>query len=363
MNREFWRNRRVFLTGHTGFKGAWLSLWLTDMGARVTGYALQPPTEPNLFDLTGLADRVRSVTGDVRDREKLSETMREANPEIVFHLAAQPLVLESYRNPAETFDINVMGTVNVLESVRLLRGVRAVVNVTSDKCYENREWDWGYRENDRLGGHDPYSSSKACAELLSAAYRRSFFNGGGCSQSSPALATVRSGNVIGGGDWAADRLMADCVRALLRGEKILVRNPGSVRPWQHVLEPLRGYLTLAEKLAEEGEQYAGAWNFGPSSAEARTVEWVVKTLCLLWDPGAEYETAGTAVQPERHEARSLVLDCARARQRLDWQPCWTIQRALRAVAEWTKAYQKGRDMRQTTLAQILEYERQAAIQA
>ncbi len=358
LNREFWQDKRVFLTGHTGFKGAWLSLWLTDMGAQVTGYALTAPTEPSLFDLVAPLPNLNSIIADVRNRELLFNAMKEAKPEIVIHMAAQPLVLESYRNPVETYEINVMGTVNVLEAVRLNPGITAVVNVTTDKCYENREWDWGYRENDSLGGYDPYSNSKACSELITAAYRQSFFSGGGCSQSSPVIATARAGNVIGGGDWAADRLMADCMRSLLRQEKIQVRNPHSVRPWQHVLEPLCGYLTLAEKLSVGGSTFAGSWNFGPAEEDAKSVEWIVKEMCAMWGSGEGYEN-GASNQVE-HETRYLRLECSKAQAKLGWKPRWSIHKALDKVVEWTKSYQQEADMRQVTLAQIHEYEQQVA---
>ena len=252
LNRNFWRGRRVFLTGHTGFKGAWLSLWLTDMGALVTGYALEPPTDPSLFCLTGLERRMCSVRGDVRDAAALRTALLEAQPEVIFHLAAQPLVRESYQDPAGTYAINVMGTVNLLEAVRAAGCVRAVVNVTTDKCYENREWVWGYRENEPLGGYDPYSSSKACSELVTAAYRNSFFSPAEYAHHGVAIATARAGNVIGGGDWAADRLVPEILRAFLTGRPAVLRNPCSIRPWQHVLEPLKGYLLLAEKLVAHG---------------------------------------------------------------------------------------------------------------
>jgi len=354
LKREFWQGRRVFLTGHTGFKGAWLSLWLADMGAQVTGYALQPLTEPNLFELVAPLHNFHSILADIRNRELLFKAMQEAKPEIVIHMAAQPLVLESYRNPAETYEINVMGTVNLLEAVRLNPGIKAVVNVTTDKCYENREWDWGYRENDPLGGQDPYSNSKACSELITDTYRKAFFSGGGCSQSSPAVATARAGNVIGGGDWAADRLMADCVRSLLRQEKIQVRNPQSVRPWQHVLEPLCGYLTLAEKLAVGGPTFAGSWNFGPTEEESKTVEWIVKEMCDMWGAGARYAIG--ASDQVGHETRSLRLDASKAQLKLRWKPRWSIHQALDKVVKWTKNYQQEANMRQVTLAQIHEYE-------
>ena len=358
LNRDFWRGRKVFVTGHTGFKGAWLSLWLADLGAQVTGYALRPPTQPNLYELAGIADKVRTVTADIRDREKLHEAMQEAEPDIVLHLAAQPLVLDSYRNPAETYEINVMGTVNLLEAVRRCPAVRAVVNVTTDKCYENQEWVWGYRENDRLGGADPYSSSKACSELVTSAYRQSFFAG---EEHRPAVATARAGNVIGGGDWAPDRLLADCFRALLAGEKIRLRNPGSIRPWQHVLEPLYGYLTLAERLAQYGDEFAGAWNFGPAAEDAQSVAWVVKTLCGFWGEDADFEIAEAAMH-QPNETRYLRLDAAKSREKLDWQPRWSTRQAVRAAVDWTKGFRRNADLQQMTLDQIHEYERQAAEQ-
>ncbi len=358
LNREFWQGRRVFLTGHTGFKGTWLSLWLADMGAKVTGYALQPPTEPNLYDIVGASSCVHSVIADIRSREQICEVMQAAEPEIVIHMAAQPLVLDSYRNPAETYDINVMGTVNMMEAVRHCRGIRAVVNVTTDKCYENREWEWGYREIDRLGGRDPYSNSKACSELVTASYRQSFFSSVSYPEHGVAMATARAGNVVGGGDWAAQRLVPDCVRSLLRSEKIPVRQPDSVRPWQHVLDPLGGYLMLAEKLTQTGPDYAGSWNFGPAAEETKSVGWIVQTLCAIWGSGAEYEFV--PAQGTDHEAGALRLDCAKARLRLGWQPRWPIHQALGKVVEWAKAYQQGADMRQVTLAQIHEYEQQAA---
>ena len=354
LSREFWRGRRVFVTGHTGFKGAWLSLWLADMGASVTGYALQPSTQPNLFELACLSQRMASIIGDVRDDASLHEAIRQAKPEIVIHLAAQPLVLESYRNPVETYAVNIMGTVNLLEAVRLCGSVKAVVNVTSDKCYDNREWDRGYRENDRLGGSDPYSSSKACSELVASAYRKSFFNPADGEKRRAALATARAGNVIGGGDWAADRLLADCVRSLLSSEPIKIRNPYSTRPWQHVLEPLRGYLLLARKLFEAGPAFAESWNFGPAESDAKQVEWVARQLIKEWGNDARYEvlTEGQHMP----EAKSLRLNCAKARNRLGWSPCWTLEHAVTELVEWTRAFQKGQDMCQFTLGQIHKYE-------
>jgi len=357
MNRDFWRGRKVFLTGHTGFKGSWLSLWLADMGAEVTGYALLPPTEPNLFTLTGLDGEMTSRVGDVGEAALLREALTEAQPEVVFHLAAQPLVRESYREPAETFATNVMGTVNLLEAIRATGSVRAVVNVTTDKCYENREWVWSYRENEPLGGYDPYSASKACSELVTVAYRNSFFHPSNYDSHHVAVATARAGNVIGGGDWAADRLVPDCLRSLMANEPIKLRKPGAVRPWQHVLEPLGGYLLLAEKLTLSGAKYGEAWNFGPDEADARTVEWLARALCDGWGGSARIEVQENSLL---HEAGYLRLDTAKARQLLEWKPRWTVGGALAKTVSWTKAWQAGEDLRAVSLEQIRQYERAAA---
>ena len=302
LNKEFWRGRKVLITGHNGFKGSWLSLWLLKMGAEVTGYALMPPTNPNLFDLLNIAEDMQTIFADIRDKERLIATVRQTEPEVIFHMAAQPLVLDAYQEPVETYATNVMGTVHILEALRSITSVRAAVIVTSDKCYENKEWIWGYREYDTLGGYDPYSNSKACAELVTAAYRNSFFSPELYSQHGVSIASVRAGNVIGGGDWAPGRLLSDCMRATLAGESILVRNPSSIRPWQFVLEPLSGYLTLAEKLVKEGPFYAQSWNFGPQDSDMKSVEYVVNTFCELWGTSAQFvvETAKQA-----HEARCL----------------------------------------------------------
>ncbi len=348
----FWKNRKVFLTGHTGFKGSWLCLWLNVLGVKVTGYALDPPTDPNLFELCGTDKLVKSIIADVRDPDKLQKEMIAAEPEIVIHMAAQPLVRDSYKMPVETFSINVMGTVNLLEAVRKCKSVKSVINVTTDKCYENKEWIWGYREKEPLGGYDPYSSSKACSELATAAYRNSFFNPGNYSLHGVGIASARAGNVIGGGDWGTDRLVPDCVKAILRGERIVIRNPKAVRPWQHVLEPLSGYLLLAQNLYKDGPGYAEAWNFGPDENDAKPVEWVVKKICALWRGNASYEI-DQGKHP--HEASYLKLDCAKARSRLDWQPVWNLDSALHRVVEWTMAYQKSQDVRDVCLKQINEY--------
>lgn len=349
---SFWKGRRVFLTGHTGFKGSWMSLWLTAMGARVTGYALDPPTNPSMYELCRVGALVKSTIADVRDAATLAKSMKAARPEIAFHMAAQPLVRESYRNPVETYAVNVMGTVNLLEAARGCPGLKAVVNVTTDKCYENRERARGYREGEPLGGYDPYSSSKACSELVTAAYRTSFFHPEKHAVHGVGIASARAGNVIGGGDWGEDRLVPDCVRALLRGKKVRVRNPEAVRPWQHVLEPLGGYLLLARKLHEDGPRFASSWNFGPTDADARKVEWVVKAICDRWGGSAGYET-DTGGHP--HEARVLKLDCSKAREELGWHPRWKTGKAIDKVVEWTMAYKAEKDLRKMSLGQIEEY--------
>lgn len=354
---DFFRGKRVFLTGHTGFKGAWLSLWLHTLGARVTGYALAPPTTPSLFELARVHELVEHRTGDVRDAQKLAAAITEASPEIVIHMAAQPLVRESYLNPVETYGTNVMGTVHLLEGVRQAKGVRAVVNVTTDKCYENREWPWGYRENEPMGGYDPYSSSKGCSELVTAAYRNSFFNEARYPEHGVALASARAGNVIGGGDWAADRLIPDCVAALLKNEPVRIRNPHSIRPWQHVLEPLSGYLTLAQGLYEEGARYAGAWNFGPGDDDAREVKWIVERMCSRWQGDASY-VVDEGEHP--HEAHYLKLDCSKAKGELAWRPRWSLETAIDMIVDWTRSYQRGDDPRTVSLTQIEAYASQGA---
>jgi CDP-glucose 4,6-dehydratase len=355
ISNDFWRGKRVFITGHTGFKGSWLCLWLTTLGAEVFGYALDPPTDPSLFSVMRLEELLAANNlADIRDGDQLVLAMQQAEPDVVIHLAAQPLVLQSYQQPAVTYGTNVMGTVNLLEAVRQCYSVKAVVNVTTDKCYENREWHWGYRENEPMGGYDPYSSSKACSELVTAAYRNSYFNPAAYANHGVAIASARAGNVIGGGDWAQDRLICDCVCALLVGKKILLRNPAAIRPWQHVLEPLSGYLLLAQKLWEGGSHFAEAWNFGPYDDDAQPVEWVVQRLCRKWGKGASYAVAEGR---HPHEAHYLKLDCSKANALLGWRPRWKLEKALDSIIDWTLAYQAGEDMREVTLRQIMDFER------
>jgi len=345
---DFWRGKRVFMTGHTGFKGGWLSLWLQAMGAEVHGYALDPPTEPNLFSVAEVGkDMASSEIADVRDADKLCRAMQAARPEVVFHLAAQSLVRHSYAQPAETYAVNVMGTVHLLDAVLNTPGVKAVVNITTDKCYENREWVWGYRENEPMGGVDPYSSSKGCAELVTSAYRRSFLEPAGI-----ALASARAGNVIGGGDWAADRLIPDFLRALDADEILKIRSLQAVRPWQHVLEPLAGYLMLAERLCSDGASFAEAWNFGPADMDARSVQWIVERLAeISKDINWQCDEA-----PQPYEANYLKLDSSKARSQLGWHPRWKLVKALDKTVEWHQAWRSGQDMRTTTLTQIAGYQ-------
>ncbi len=349
MELSFWQNRRVFITGHTGFKGAWLTLWLRRLGAIVTGYSLPPPTQPNLFNLARADEEIRSIEGDIRDLDALGAAMREARPEVILHLAAQSLVRASYAAPVDTYSTNVLGTVHVLEAARGLSGLLAMIVVTSDKCYENREWCWGYRENEPMGGHDPYSSSKGCAELVTAAYQASFFQPRG----GIGLATARAGNVIGGGDWARDRLVPDLMRSFMAGEQTLIRNRHSVRPYQHVLESLRGYLELARQAASHPTAFSGGWNFGPSDANTLTTGEVADRLATLWGGGAGWRQDGT---PQPHEAILLKLDSSKAATRLSWRPRLDIHRTLEWTAEWYKALHAGADPRAVTLQQLQRYE-------
>lgn len=342
----FWQGKKVFLTGHTGFKGSWLSLWLNIMGAQVTGYS-HGVEENSLFASAGIDSLVNSLTGDIRNLEDLNDALAHSQPEIVFHLAAQSLVRSSYDDPVSTFSTNVMGTVNLLESVRQSSSVRSVIIVTSDKCYENKEWVWGYRENDPMGGHDPYSASKGSAELVASAYRRSFFRDGQVS-----IATVRAGNVIGGGDWSKDRIVPDIMRAVGMGDAVAIRNPGAIRPWQHVCEPLCGYLILAEQLYSKKGGYADCWNFGPDDEGAKTVSWLVDYVCREWGDGAGW-CLDSSEHP--HEANYLKLDCSKAKAMLGWRPLLSIETALDWTVEWYKGFYNRADIAQITAMQIARY--------
>lgn len=353
MDANFWKSKKVFLTGHNGFKGSWLSLWLRAMGAEVCGYALEPPTTPSLFELLRLEGEMDSRRGDVRDLATLEAAMREFAPEIVFHLAAQPLVRLSYQQPAETYAVNVMGTVHVLDAVRRLPSVRAVVIVTSDKCYENRERQRPYGEQEPMGGFDPYSSSKGCAELVTSAYRRSFFPPQRWLEHRVGVASVRAGNVIGGGDWATDRLIPDVMRAWSAGREVGIRNPGSVRPWQHVLDPLNGYLMLAERLCADGENFSEGWNFGPAEGDARPVRYLLTELGRLWGAGAKWYKSDP--EPE-HEAQTLRLDASKAAARLGWTPRWRLAESMAATVEWYRAFYSGVDVRVLSLEQIERFQ-------
>jgi len=335
LNSSFWRGKRVLVTGHTGFKGSWLTQWLKRAGAGVAGFALAPPTTPSLFDRARVGDGIRSIEGDIRDLDALTRAVADAKPEIVIHMAAQSLVRASYDDPVGTYATNVMGTVHLLDAVRRAESVRVVIVVTSDKCYENREWPWPYRENEPMGGKDPYSSSKACAELVTSAYRASFFKG----VSSPRVASVRAGNVIGGGDWAKDRLVPDLVRAFQSGTPTLIRNPGATRPWQFVLDPLAGYLKLAEALWNDGGLAEG-WNFGPYDTDVRPVRWIADRLAGAWGDGAAWRTEAGE---NPHEAFTLKLDSSRARALLGWQPRVAIESALDWIVEFQKELDAGGD--------------------
>jgi CDP-glucose 4,6-dehydratase len=342
------KGKRVFITGHTGFKGAWLAFLLNEVGAEVLGYALPPVGKKNHFELLGLAQMIEHVEADIRDEKKLAAAMIEFRPEFVFHLAAQALVRPSYSDPKTTFETNIMGSVNLLEAVRKCKSVRSLVYITSDKCYENREWLWGYRENDRLGGHDPYSASKASAEMVFSAYVRSFF----FERPELGAASTRAGNVIGGGDWAVDRIIPDCVRAIELGKPISLRNPSATRPWQHVLEPISGYLLLAVSLREEPSAYAGSWNFGPPSREVRTVLEVAEHLVARFGSGSIDRKASVE---KKHEARLLQLNCDKAHQTLGWQPRWDFERTLDMTADWYKQLHTGAEAKSITLKQLCDY--------
>lgn len=348
MNPSFWQGKRIFLTGHTGFKGSWLSLWLQSLGAEVHGLALAPPTTPNLFTVAQVAKGMASHTlGDIRDLATVQKAMLAAQPDIVIHMAAQPLVRLSYAEPVETYATNVMGTVHVLEAARQAASVKSIVVITTDKCYDNKEWVWGYREDEPMGGHDPYSNSKGCAELVTSAYRNSFLQDAGI-----AVASARAGNVIGGGDWAADRLVPDILRAFEQNLPVVIRNPHATRPWQHVLEPLSGYLSLAEHLYVHGQIFAEGWNFGPKDDDARPVQWIVEHMVNQWGRGASWQQDGGV---HLHEANYLKLDISKAKTRLGWQPRWPLATALEHISSWHHAWLAHEDMHQLCLRQIQQY--------
>jgi CDP-glucose 4,6-dehydratase len=346
IDKKFWQGKRVYITGHTGFKGSWLSLWLSEMGAIVKGFALPPPTNPSLFEEAKVEELIISQFGDIRDFETLKTSIQEFNPDILFHLAAQPLVRHSYKEPLETYDINVIGTAKVLEATRSCSSLKAIISVTTDKCYENKEWVWGYREEEQLGGIDPYSSSKACAELVTAAYRRSFIHHKGIG-----LASARAGNVIGGGDWATDRLIPDILRAFEKNQPAVIRNPESIRPWQHVLEPLSGYLVLAKKLYESPHEFAEAWNFGPNDNDARPVNWIIKHMVARW-PGVNWHIDQNS---HPHEASYLKLDISKAKFRLDWQPTWSLDQTLDRIIEWHQSWLRKANMQQVCMKEIKKF--------
>lgn len=344
--------KKVFLSGHTGFKGGWLTVWLSSLGAQVTGFSLEPSTDPSIFKLACIDGLCDSYIGDIRNFSVLRESLVAATPDVVIHMAAQPLVRYSYVNPIETYGINVMGTAHVLEAIRSCNSVKAAVIVTTDKCYENKEWAWGYRENEPMGGYDPYSNSKGCAELVTSCFRQSFFPEQEYDMHGVAIATARAGNVIGGGDWSPDRLIPDAIAAFERGIPLKIRNPAAIRPWQHVLEPLSGYLVLAQALCQKGSSFSGAWNFGPNDADARSVQSVIDLLIGEWGTSASWEQDG---KPAPHEAHFLKLDCSKARQELAWRARWSLNKAIAAIVEWQKVYSKGGDIRSTMLSQIEEY--------
>ena len=352
INKNFWKGKKVLVTGHTGFKGSWLSLWLQSLGAEVVGVSLDVPTTPSLYEQANVSENMISLREDIRDVVAIRKIFQDHLPEMVFHLAAQPLVRLSYREPVETYEINVMGTLHVLEGIRSVDSVRSAVMITTDKCYQNKEWVWGYRETDMLGGHDPYSSSKGAAELLISSYRNSYFPQDKYSEHKTAIASARAGNVIGGGDWADDRLIPDIIRAFQNNKEVVIRNPKSTRPWQHVLEPLSGYLKLAEQLEKNGDQYAEAWNFGPAEIDARPVQWIVEKMAKLWGENANWINDKSK---HPHEANYLKLDCSKAHMKLNWYPRWDLSETLLRIVEWHKLKDAHNNYRKLCLTQINDY--------
>lgn len=348
VDSSFWKGKKVFLTGHTGFKGSWLSLWLQNMGAVVKGYSLDVNTKPALFTQANVAAEMESEIGDIRNLGQLTESMVSFSPDILIHMAAQPLVRLSYQEPVDTYTTNVIGTVNVLEAARKCINLKAIVSVTTDKCYENKEWEWGYRENEPMGGHDPYASSKGCAELVTSAYRRSFFS----TEHTASLASARAGNVIGGGDWAEDRLIPDILRAFEKSEPVVIRNPLSTRPWQHVLEPLSGYLVLAQELFLNGDEFAEGWNFGPKDEDCKPVSWILDKMVESWGGNASWSLDK---KNNPHEAGFLKLDCSKAAIRLKWKPKWHLQLTLKSIVDWHQIYSNGGDIKKQCLKEINTY--------
>ena len=353
MTPSFWKGKRVLVTGHTGFKGGWLTLWLQNVGAEVTGFSINIPSEPSFYKVARVHQDVNSLRGDIRDFDCLKNVIEKHRPEIVIHMAALPLVRHSYKYPLDTLSTNILGSIHVLEAIRQSGGVRVVINVTSDKCYENREWVWGYRETDPMGGHDPYSSSKGCSELITAAYRQSFFRSSVNTEPTVALSSARAGNVIGGGDWSQDRLIPDMVRSFVNKRPIVIRSPGAIRPWQHVLDPLNGYMILAEKLWEQGESFADSWNFGPNENDSCSVAKIADQVIVEWGEEVTWEKD---TQSSAHEATQLKLDCSKAKNSLGWVPSWIFEKTIHKTVEWYKAHLKGHEMRSFSLQQISEYQ-------
>ena len=349
INSSFWKGKRVFITGHTGFKGSWISLWLQSMGAELYGLSQNPPTNPSLFDVASVGDGMISTIGDIRDYDTVYKAIYACKPDIVIHMAAQSLVRHSYQEPVETYATNVMGTVHVLEAVRQVGTTKAIINVTTDKCYENKEWVWGYREDEAMGGHDPYSNSKGCSELVTSAYQRSYFQ-----QSGISLASVRAGNVIGGGDWATDRLVPDILRSFEKKQPVVIRNPHATRPWQHVLEPLSGYLILAQRLYIDGQPFAEGWNFGPHEDDVQPVQWIVQRMVEAWKFSASWQLDG---ETNPHESNYLKLDISKAKAKLEWQPCWNLSTALEKTIDWHNAWLEKADMKAICIQQIGEYQK------
>lgn len=352
IDTEFWKGKSVLVTGHTGFKGSWLSLWLSHLGANVHGYALQAEDQPNLYQLASVGSVVDSTIGDIRNADTLNTVVGTCKPDIIFHLAAQPLVRASFQDPVTTIETNVMGTVNILEAARESGSTKAVVVITTDKCYENKEWNWGYRENEALGGHDPYSASKACAELISQSWRLSFMGKSGNDSHACAVATARAGNVIGGGDWSADRLIPTILNSISAAEDIVLRHPNAIRPWQHVLEPLAGYLMLAEKLFNEGSPWDEAWNFGPMDSDVKPVSWVTDTLIQYFESSVHWTQEPNVLL---HEASQLKLDCSKAREILGWTPVWNLSFCLEEIFRWHQAHQQGANMHDECISTIERY--------